>query len=195
MSLGADGLYSASRPTEYTYHLATSNAFKTVNAAVFITLSRYSGTRPVVRDEIDGATAYLLHADSVQAQLFVAHITDRVASIRLHYRVPIDPIQFIVWRNSPRPKIAFEVFDSLFAGCHEEIIKMLRHAALVEEHAPPAPPKNHFADIFTWQAIYYPDMPDDELADTIGVSYQTLRNKRSKLGHLKRTARGKKRRN
>jgi hypothetical protein len=68
------GPYHDGEPfAEMVYPLSISDAFKTVNSAVFYTLFWRSLLRPVTRDESAGTVVYLGPGQNVVAQLFVLH--------------------------------------------------------------------------------------------------------------------------
>lgn len=171
-------------PLESVYQLPSSDAFKTVNAGVFYTLSRlYPGQR-IARDETDGAIVYNLAGRGWHAQLFVLHTTDCVATMRFHMLMPNDPIGRIIWIRDVGPRAGEEML-TIFHMCHGSVANLLRSAALI--YGPPsAPAPIDMNAVFTWQEIYHPALPDAKLAEIIGYDHQTVRNKRSALGKSKR---------
>jgi hypothetical protein len=186
-----DPLYaSVDPPLEYIYPLPTTNAFKTVNAAVFYTLARCDPTQTVDRDEVDGGVVYHIEFRSATIQLFVLHITDHIACIRLHHLAPIAEVgRDYMWRPRGDRAEAKLGMDALMAAFNEAIVDLLRYSAKLEPGVPPPPPATDLEVAFTWQELYYPDMTDKELAERIGVSHQTIRNARSRTRHTKRAGR------
>lgn len=180
-------------PMECIYQLPTADAFKTVNAGVFYTLSRlYPGQR-IARDETDGAIVYHLTGIGWQAQLFILHITEKVVTMRLLMQMPNDPIERIVWIRDLGERAGWEAV-TIFQMCHGSIANLLRGAALVL--GPPAPPPaTNMPAVFSWQEIYHPTLHDAELAKLIGKEHQTIRNERRALGKPKRGERGRSRKN
>ena len=190
MDIVTSAMYAADPPLEYMYHIGTSNAFKTINAALFSTLSRWNPHQRLDRDEIDGATVYPLNAAGTLAQLYVTHITDGIASIRLHFLIPTHSASFMQWRDRPMDPTARHLLALLFADCHAEVVRVLRYAASVEVRPAPHPAKSDLQSWITWQEVHEPDMRDEELAKLIGIEHQSLRNARRKLGMRKNAPNG-----
>lgn len=177
---------------EMLYPLPTTNAFKSVNAAVFYAFSRLSPTTRVDRDEVDGGVAYYFRFEHTLYQLFVLHITDSVASLRFHrceLREEALQRRGYVWQpRDPEGELQYGL-AAILNYVHEAIVDTLRCAVKLDNTTiPPPPPASELYHVFTWQQIYYPDMTDKELADLIGVSHQTLRNARSRYKQGKRTS-------
>lgn len=177
---------------ELIYPLSTTNAFKTVNAAVFYTFARLCPTQRVERDEVDGGVAYHFRYEDTVFQLFVLHISDTVASLRLHRCELVK--EALLWRDyawqprDPSGKVQ-RGMAALLASIDEAIVDSLRCASRLDIHQPPPhPPASELFHVFTWQRIYHPDMPDKELAELIGVSHQTVRNARSRYQQTKRSS-------
>lgn len=173
------------------YPLASSNAFKTVNAIVFYMLSRLDPGVPVERDEVEGGTVYYLLYRTWLIQLFVLHVSDTIACIRLHNCIPIGNREGFTreysWRPPPPHAEYTPGITGLMMGIHQEIVSVLRYPIQMGlETAPPMPPASEMAFVFQWQQLYRPNMTDKELADQLGVSHQTVRNARSKYQQTKR---------
>jgi hypothetical protein len=190
------------------YPLASPGAFKTVNAAVFYVLSRFSPGEPVERDEVDGGTVYSLLYRTWLIQLFVLHVSDTTACIRLHNCQPLGGrdgnTRDYAWKPA-RPDAAYvQGIGALVEAIHAAVSELLGYAiTLGAETAPPPPAASDLYAVFQWQRLYRPSMSDRELAELVNLSYQAIRNARSKLrqvrreevqlGHAPRTQRGRRR--
>jgi hypothetical protein len=161
---------------EQVYHLPSENAFKTVNSAVFYVLSRFECGVPLERDEVDGGAVYYLLLNDWLMQLFVLHIAETVAAIRLHACVQLDDLAITgrayLWRPKGPNEPFMEGAQAIVGAIHDSIVTSLRYAVSYEPStAPPMPPKSDLQAICTWQQIYAPAKPLQELAKEIGVSY------------------------
>jgi hypothetical protein len=185
---------SAEPAYDLVYPIPSTDAFKTVSGAVFYVLSRCAPGETVPRDEVPGGIVYNLKLNDTPFQLFILHVSDRVACLRLHYLHPASELVLngldVVWR--PRdPKSPYRRgIAALFGAIHEAIVDLLRYSIEVgKETIPPVPPATDMHAVFRWQEIYHPTMTDRELADKVGISHQGLRNARSKSQLTKREAR------
>jgi hypothetical protein len=135
---------------------------------------------------------YHIEVGTAIVQLFVLHITDHIACIRLHRLAPIREVgRDYMWRpRGDQAEVRYGLY-ALMTAFHEAIKESLRYGVRLEPTAPPEPPSTDLEAAFTWQEIYYPDMTDKELAERLGVSHQTIRNARSRTKHTKRAPRAK----
>lgn len=187
---------STAFPFQLDFNLPNTDAFKTVSAGVFYALSRYQPYKPFPRDQVDGGIRYLIQGPcGTHAILFVLHLTPTVARLVLHFLAPDDPIQRIVWNNNSIPTKDTDFFDSIFQLCEAGVSQILGDAAQIEGINPPIP-KGDLQAAVAWQAIYAPEMTDEQLAELVGRSPQSIRNFRSNHNLQKReqkTPRGKER--
>lgn len=141
----------------------------------------------VERDEVDGGAVYYLPLNDWLMQLFVLHITERVAAIRFHCCVPLDDMMITSRAYLWRPKAPNEPFmegaQAILGAIHDSIVTSLRYFVSYEPSTiPPMPDKSDLSAICNWHQIYAPAKPLQDLAKEIGVSYSHLRNTRAALG-------------
>lgn len=190
-----DPEYASVDPSyEFVYPLPSGNAFKTVNGAVFYTLNRFCPLQDSTRDEVDGGTVYYLAYKGTIIQLFVLHISEHTAVIRVHQLAPMKErgVDYM-WRPRDDRKEVMQGFAAIYAAIHEAIVDNLRYAIRLEETLPPPPPNTDLTAVFIWQELYHPTMTDRELAELINYSHQALKNARNRTGRIKRVPRGKSR--
>jgi hypothetical protein len=176
------------RPLEQCYPIANDDAFKVVNTAVWYTLSRLLPGRPITRDQIDGGTLYELSAGQQGIQLFVLRISPHLAEIRVHFLLPLDPVERTVWQlqtlTPHKPSQIEEAIATILACCDMEIADMLHRAATTEGTAPMPPATNE--QIVRWWLLYHRDKTVHQLVRLIEeldgrrIPSQTLYNIRHK---------------
>jgi hypothetical protein len=170
-------------PLERVYQLPNADAFKTVNAAVFYVLSRLYPGQKLIRDETDGAIVYTMAGHGWRMQLFILYTANSVATVRLHPLIPDNLAERFAWVNGPAGRDAGEWALRILNMCHSSIANLLRGAAFII--GAPAPPKQDLEAAIRWKDIYFPAMPDPNLAELVGAKHQTIKNLRSKLGMQK----------
>lgn len=176
-------------PFEHLYDLPAVNAFKAVNGAVFYVLTRLVPGQPLSYSTVDGGAVYNLEGRGLwSAQIYVLYVADTVAALRIHPIMPMDVQAREVWSTAIGP-IARADLRYVLELCHGAIVSQLRRAAIILGSAPEPPPASDIERVFTWQQIYYPDITDRALSAKTGIPIQTIKNKRSKLGTLKRVPR------
>ena len=175
----------------WVYPLPTPQAFKTVNGAVFYTLARLAPMQPIERDAVDGGTVYDLLLAGRAFQLFVLHLSDGAASIRVHQIAPLQEVgPDQSWQPRDDGGAAQHALAMLMAMIHTAIKELIGQMMQLEQLVPPPPPGTDLEAALLWQELYYPLMTDRELADRIGVAHQSIRNVRSRSRHTKRIPRG-----
>lgn len=178
-------LAMANEPFEKVYHIATPNAFKTVSGAVFYALSLSSPGGQIEPQVVEGGARYVLQTPGgVFAHLFVLHVTDHTAVVRLHVIPPTDELQFLSWQLKGQETV--RLFAGLLDFINSRVVGLLQRAARAEGQDPPPPPATDLDAVLSWAEVYRPQMTDKELAALIGVSHGTLRNARSRLEAPKR---------
>jgi hypothetical protein len=188
----ASGVFASADPCySWVYPLPTAQAYKTVNGAVFYTLARLTPTQPFEPAAVDGGTVYDLQIGGRAFQLFVLHLSDRAASIRVHPLAPVEQVgPEACWQPVDDGEVAQQGLAVLMALIHAAIKEQIGQMMQLDALVPPPPPATDLEAALLWQDLYYPTMTDRELADRIGVAHQSIRNARSKARHKKRIPRG-----
>jgi hypothetical protein len=159
---------------------------KAVSAAVFYAASRLYTKGPVQWQETDAGAVFYIPYKDVITQVFVLHVSDYVASVRIHVVAIWEPYDAEFWMELlTDDRVVVPVAMTLQVIDHA-VSDLLRAGVKIDDLKPPIPPASDWQLIFHWQRLYHPTMTDDELARLIGLEPQTVRNERSRLGLAKR---------
>jgi len=174
---------------ELIFPLAVPEGLDAVHTGVCVALKRLRPLRPIDHETVNGLTTYNLEYHGVMVQLFVIRVTTLITKLQIQI---IGALLEKTAHSSEEPLLNPEIIRALSAimqTVDEQVVKLLRQGVTTDDLKPPPPTGGEMRAIFDWQRIYHPDMTDDELAEVVHFSPNTIRNERSRLKYGKRLVR------